>query len=232
MKHPSQQQWIDFLYEESDPAAKADLTEHLRNCSACAEQLANCRATLSQLDQWKLPSAAPRRAFLLQPVWRWAAAAALVLTTGFAAGRLGAASFNSKEAQARRANQVQNELRRGLQQSFKTELATAVENARKEMLTEISTNMDETSRKVLAEAAAISKKQIESLTAALGAVRDEDRKVLLATIQEMEDQRVSLVRLRSDLETVALKTHETFRETQRQLVQLAGFNSTTPGAQQ
>ena len=47
MKHPSEQQWMDFLYEEVSPAEHLELETHAKNCSQCAKQLATWRGTIA-----------------------------------------------------------------------------------------------------------------------------------------------------------------------------------------
>jgi anti-sigma factor RsiW len=40
-------------------AASPEVQEHLRNCAACAEELASFRQTMALLDEWQAPEASP-----------------------------------------------------------------------------------------------------------------------------------------------------------------------------
>jgi hypothetical protein len=82
MKHPSKEEWMDFVYGE-----KADATElraHLASCADCRRDVESWRATMRTLDAWKLPAekVSPRGA----QWFRWAAAAAVFLSAGIAIG--------------------------------------------------------------------------------------------------------------------------------------------------
>src|SRR5262245_25343103 len=89
VNHPGPEQWMAFLYGELPPATRTELGEHLAHCAACSDQLRTWRASMSALDQWKLPAHRPavRGARVLIPALKWAAAAAVVLAVGFVLGR-------------------------------------------------------------------------------------------------------------------------------------------------
>jgi hypothetical protein len=222
MKHPSEQQWMDFLYEELSPAENLELTTHAEDCPQCAKQLAIWRGTLKTMDDWKVTALPQRRKAFASSTWRWtAAAAALVLTTGFAVGRLSSGKEDSGKMQAA--------IESSLEQKFKTQLAEAVENTRKQMAFELSARIEEASQKAIAESILTSKKDAENLAATFASLREEDKKALAAALNQMEVQRISDLRaMRSDLETVALNSEQGLRRTQRGLVQLAGFTQTNP----
>jgi hypothetical protein len=86
MSHPNREQWIAYLYDECAPEEHAVLFSHVETCRACREQVGALRATMKQMDVWKVPAAARRR----QPDWailKWGMAAMLMIGFGFAIAR-------------------------------------------------------------------------------------------------------------------------------------------------
>ena len=94
MTHPTHEQLTEFLYEdELDPARRAEVGRHVDGCAACRATLDAWRGVRANLATWSLPAsgrpagraahAAPSRAGL-----RWAAAAAVLLGSGYGLARL------------------------------------------------------------------------------------------------------------------------------------------------
>lgn len=91
MKHPTQEQWMDYLYGESPAPERAELAAHLQSCSACAAQVARWNSIRDRLDDWKLPDAVKRAAWRIPAGVKWAMAAAFMIAAlgiGFGAGRV------------------------------------------------------------------------------------------------------------------------------------------------
>lgn len=80
MKHPTQETWMAYLYEEITPEEQRDLKQHLEGCAACREQVEDWRVTQGLLDldiaTLQRPAATLRRMGMLN---RWSAVAALVV---------------------------------------------------------------------------------------------------------------------------------------------------------
>lgn len=109
MKHPTQDQWLDYTYGEGDATRRLDLEAHLTLCPDCTRQLGEWRSTRAQLDAWTIPDrAAPRRS---APTWRWAAAAAITLLLGLAAGRW---SIDSQQLREQIATELRGEFEQKL----------------------------------------------------------------------------------------------------------------------
>jgi len=87
MKHPAQEEWMDYLYEEVSANDRARLSAHLAACSECRAQLQGWQKTMTRLDTWK-PAKQNTPAFRWFPVVRWAAAALIMMTFGFALSRM------------------------------------------------------------------------------------------------------------------------------------------------
>lgn len=82
MKHPTEEEWMDFVYGEKADAA--ELRAHLANCADCRRDVEGWRATMRTLDAWKLT---PQTGRVGGAGWlRWVAAAAIFLAVGIAIG--------------------------------------------------------------------------------------------------------------------------------------------------
>jgi hypothetical protein len=123
MKHPTQEQLIDFHCAEAAPEQAADIARHLAGCAECRVRVEAWRAVQRQLATWNLPEtsrtqAAPTRSSRFRSTMRWAAAAAVLLLAGFGAARLTTpTSHPDTEAwRARMARELREELRSELKQ--------------------------------------------------------------------------------------------------------------------
>lgn len=82
MKHPSKEQWMDFVYGESADAPQ--LRAHLASCEQCRADVEAWRGTMRALDTWKPDESRARTG---GATWvRWAAAAAVFFAVGIAIG--------------------------------------------------------------------------------------------------------------------------------------------------
>ena len=101
MKHPAQEQWMDYLYGELSPPERAEFAAHLKSCPACAAQLARWGGVRERLDEWQLPDVKrPRRRFA---ALKWAMAAAFMIAALGAAFGFGRASATDAFRQEMRA---------------------------------------------------------------------------------------------------------------------------------
>lgn len=201
-RHPTPEQWADYLYEELAPEVRASLDEHRRGCAACQRQLAEWRETMSALDAWKIrPRARPLELFTT--IVRWAAAAVLVLGLGWLGGRLAAPEVPDS---LRLRAEVRADLEAELRRQFETRLQAA-----------------------LAAAEQRTGESLQVLAATWAAARAEDQQTTLALFQHAERQRLSdYAALRRDLETVAVVAQDAIGLTQQQLTQLAANTLATP----
>lgn len=198
MKHPDPEVWMDYLYGEKLPQPERDrLRVHLETCDACRRQYGGWQETQAQLNRWSLT---PRRS--RPPGWqRWlprAAVAAVLLATGLVTGRhLGAPNPDLATLRA--------EVRQELQQDLSAALAQSQATLRQTYLDDLQT--------ILAEFSHLQEQR-----------REKDLTTVAAAIARLEDrhQRDSTA-MRRDLETVAILTDASLRQTQDQVVQLASL---------
>lgn len=228
MKHPTDEQWMEFLYEEVSPEEARQMQGHIDACEVCRQRTAGWQSTMKQLDEWKVEAPARTRYLTTWGGWKWAAAACLILTSAFAAGRLSGPNVDVAAIREEISKPLQETIEARVRERLEVEVAAATEramaNVREQMKAQIATNLEIASRQASAEAMAANEKQLQHLTTSLASLREEDRKTLAAAFQQLEAQRIADIRnLRQELETVAVLTDRSLRSAQRQLVQLASY---------
>ena len=89
MTHPNDQQLMEFLYDEIDPAQRPEIAAHITACGECQGRVESWREARGLLQSWKLPEPAPQpiaHPARWQPM-RYAAAALVFLAIGFGLAR-------------------------------------------------------------------------------------------------------------------------------------------------
>jgi anti-sigma factor RsiW len=205
MKHPSRETWMSYLYDELSAPERAEAATHLADCPECRNQVAGWRATVSALDSWKLPRHRTPAARLCQPWVQWAAAAVMVLSVGFGAGRLSAPAADIEQIRATLEPSLRQQLRTEFAETVRVELVRASADT-------LDTSRDET-QQLLAGFAA----QVEQ-------ARGQDWQTIRAALTTLRQERLTD---RRDLETVAVLTGAGLRQTQQQLYQLADYSAPT-----
>lgn len=233
MKHPTDEQWMEFLYEEVSPEEARQMQGHLEVCEVCRQRTAGWQSTMKHLDQWKVE--APAQTRLLASWgggWKWAAAACLILTSAFAAGRLSGPNVDVAAIREEISKPLQETIEARVRERLEVEVAAATEramaNVREKLNAQIAANLQKVSQQASADAMATTEKQLQQFSATLATLREEDRKTLMAAFQGLEAKRLADMRnLRQELETVAVLTDRSLRSAQRQLVQLASYTQAT-----
>jgi hypothetical protein len=184
-----------FLYGESSPGRGRELRAHLEQCGECASQVQTWRATMSELEAWKLPQK-KRAAVHVLPALRWAAAAAVVLAVGFFLGRQNSGS-------AREIAELKASV---------TELRDLVRS-------------DSTITNSVAAAASVAGTETLRLLANYARVQEEqrvaDRQDINMAVKALNAR---LNRINNDLETVALGTEDAFQETHENITRVASIS--------
>jgi hypothetical protein len=203
MKHPTQEQWMDFLYGELPRRERKQVEQHLQACEPCARQHTDYAQTLARLDRdtgtKRAPSFVPFPAML-----KWAAAAALLVTTGFTTARLAAPPLRPEVIEAQIAGPLREKLAREMDERA----------AREAEIT--AARLDAIARKAASDAALTQ----EQFAVALARLKERDAALYAAFKQVQAGWRTQHQALREDLEKVALFTDRSARSTERQLVQL------------
>src|SRR5688572_18116459 len=120
--HPTQEQWMDYLYGEMQSPERKALEAHLKGCAPCQEKKQEFTGTMETLDTWRVEvpakhSLAASRAWV-QPAVKWAAATALLVTTGFAAARFSQPSVDLEALQAKVVAQVEADFKTKVEAPF------------------------------------------------------------------------------------------------------------------
>ena len=193
-KHPSEQAWMEYLYDEMTSAERSALETHVKECPPCREKRDGLQGTQRSLDEWRV--VVPAKHELIkgwQPVVKWAAAAVLVVTTAFAAGRMGRPALDVEALQAR--------ISKPIEEKVLAESQRAAVAAEEKMRAEFRA----VAEKAMADAAASTKKQLEEMTAMLATLREQDKAAFATLLEEYESERLAeYIKFRTDLEKVAL----------------------------
>jgi len=164
MKHPSQEEWIAYIYDECAPPELAQLKRHLDDCPACREQVRGWQGTMTQLDTWQLPAAPRRPQFTWGDALKWGIAAMLMIGLGFGLARVTArppdlAALRAELEPALR-KQLAGELQTGL-----AAMATEVQTERaqdRQAIGRVLARMDQLQQQHAGDYAAL-RKEIETL---------------------------------------------------------------------
>ena len=136
MNHPRPEELLCYLDGGASPEAGERLGKHLESCPECAAELAGWRRSVEKLKCLPLPAsqrlAPPRRLDSLWPNYflKLAAAAAVVLFLGGAAGRLSTPSVEALKKAV--AIQVREELRREMRAENSRLLEDAMRTVQKQ----------------------------------------------------------------------------------------------------
>jgi hypothetical protein len=215
MNHPNSEDWMSYLYNETDASTQARLGEHLKECPQCRERVAGWQAVQKGLDQWQLePRRRPRSKaaqLFARPFLKWAAAAAIFAGIGFAIGRL--SSFAAVSPQKLRAA-IEPEIRRQLRAEF---AQTMREELDKTAASTLAASREQ-ARTLLAEYA----RTIENARAA-------DNHAISAALDQLGSQETDdFVSLKKQIDTVAVLTDAGLRRTENQVAELADYSGPNP----
>lgn len=117
MKHPNQEQWMEYLYNELSAGERSQFSAHLATCEECRRKVRSWQQTMTSLDEWQPPvSVAP--AVRWSRTVRWAAAAMLMLGLGFALSRMTTPVIDQAALRA----ELKSEVESGVQKQWQQEL--------------------------------------------------------------------------------------------------------------
>ena len=218
--HPESAEWMDYLYQEISSARKQEMDLHLAACPSCSLQVGKWRASLRSLDQWQLEDAAAAPALPPPPnssglahsgpwparrSWpfaiKWVAAAALVLGLGFLIGR--------------QSNPWAHDL---------AALKTSVARLSDALEHEHESNVSNAAAVAGAMAQAQTLHWLAEYSWAECDRNADDQQTLKLTVQDLAGR---LIRLQSELETVAANTQDGFLQTHQNLTRIIAYHPPT-----
>lgn len=208
--HPTEEEWMSYLYTELPSEAREALSNHLQRCSECRTTIHRYEQTRMELDVWRLP--AGRRTLSRGKTFRWAAAAILLLTTSFVIGRW---SAHDTQRQAR------------FEKAWEAKLAAT----RADLESTWQREQTEFLRLATAEIGDICRDQtqetLDTFAAQFVEKTSRENARVMAALHRVDEERIrEYASLRKGLEMVAVLTEAGFQETQQQFTHLA--NTTLP----
>jgi hypothetical protein len=204
MNHPNLEDWTPYVFDELDKPRRRELEDHLQHCAACRDEVAAWQRTVARLDAWKLP--APRARVIIAPVFKWAAAAAIILGIGFVAGRWSRPSAAEIAALARAEAQAvaRSEMRGGLLMALAPENPAHADPFQRQLRQDVQTVL------------------LRSNGDAFRTFQAEEHRATLALFKQSEQRQAAwYLSLRHDLETLAADADDRLQQNGREIVQLA-----------
>ncbi len=210
MNHPKSEDFALYVSKEMAPGQSRELVDHLRECPACAADVAALERSAQRLAQWEFPELRGRVHYWAAPMIKWGIAAALILGIGFALGRL-------SPPPARELTGIRSEIEASTRALLAADLRRALDEAQarsNEILTSMETRLGHASDEQMTRV-------VRNVVAAVTSVREEDRAATRALIEEVREQHdTEIRRVRADLETVAAHADDELRFAHFQLHQL------------
>jgi len=193
MKHPTKEEWMSYLYDESPAESRESLRAHLKDCAACRAQIEIWQGATRQMNEWQLPRL--RKVSRSRAFARWAAAAAIATLAVIGATNILAMKREVKQLRADVQTQVQRELNAAFVQV-----------------------MEQASKSASAEAQTL----IAAVVEKLEEKRLSDQQAILTALQKLNAQRITdYAKLRKELETVALFSEVGLQHAENQISSLA-----------
>jgi len=195
MNHPPREDWVPYLFGETETEVRRQLREHLKSCPDCRAEIDRWKRALGRLDDWKLPRAARTRE-TLSPVFRWAFAGAvlLMLGLGYMVGRLTTPVADPAQLRAAIEPELRQEFRAEFARMMRQELATTA-------------------------AATLAASGEQTKTWLTDYARDIDARLEAERTERISD----CLSLKKDVDTLAINADAGFRHTQEGLALLAQY---------
>jgi len=131
MNHPKPEEWVPYVYGETTGTVRRQLSEHLRECAHCRQEIESWQHSLKGLDAWKLPGGRQPLPSVMLPFLKWAVAAVVVLFAGVVIGRATAPRVDVEKLRATIAPQIQQQLNSQLAELAQQEAARAAALSRR-----------------------------------------------------------------------------------------------------
>lgn len=216
MTHPTNEEWLPYLDGEASKETHARLSAHLKQCPACAEQVAVWRRTIEMLQKLPAPAEQPVRRVWRTPALKWASAAALVLCVGFGLGRLTAPSAATLKPEA--LAQMRQELRTDLLGA----LAPGEQPPRNKFEKALRANFETALVRAVNSASAEQRKSFQDALQKAQDKQEENQRAFLVFLQNVQQQHAAdFLALRKDLETAVSAADDDLKLNSRRLTELA-----------
>ncbi|HKS36726.1 MAG TPA: zf-HC2 domain-containing protein, partial [Verrucomicrobiae bacterium] len=172
MNHPTREEWMSYLYDELTGEPHANLAAHLAVCPECKVKVAEWRGLKMDLNAWQIATK-PARVVWNRPWLRWAAAAVVMLSAGFGAGRLSMSALADPE-----------ELRAAIEPSIRQQLRT-------EFVQILREELDKSSAATLAAANTQTKELVGDFAKAYEQNRVEGNQAVYVALNKLNAEHVA-----------------------------------------
>lgn len=204
MKHPDPETWAALLSGDLPADEQTEATSHLKSCPECAERVERWRFSINRLERWSLPRRTPHARFA-PSMFKWAAAAAIVLGAFFGLGRVSAPQSVDLEA-----------LRAELEPNLRAALVVEFEETVRDQWT------DKLAGRIHESIESAAEQMQRDLLQAAQISREQDHRAILALLERLRsDTAANYISLRKDLETVASLAENEIQQAQLGLIRLA-----------
>jgi len=235
MKHPSSEEWMDYLYGETPAARRTALKAHLADCVECRGQVDHWRGAMKALDEWRLPSGGRRRrGGVLRTVGRWAVAAVLLMALGYGVGQVTALGRPDRERLRQEleaglrvslGDEIRAEVREELSRDVRAALAEGYGQIKDELLRQYQSDLNEFAVQTLTASNARMNRLLTELILSLNEVQQQNRQWLMAALGQIETKREEEdIRLRSGLHRLAVQMGDELERTNENFYNLLAFN--------
>lgn len=232
LEHPSREEWMAWLYAETEQATAASLRVHLENCASCRARVSEWRDAMTSLNSWQLPLQwAPRRP--TTSALKWGIAALFILSCGYGLGHFTAATANEQRLQARIDRSLGGSVLPALREQFRKELSEEVRarlaSAQRTLTTEGRDQFETQFNSVAEKTFDAASDEFRRLLAEYAERQERQNELLFTALRNLDvrqsRQAANHAALRGELETVAVLTEKSFRQAQQDMVQLAGYTT-------
>jgi hypothetical protein len=182
MNHPTQEEWMEYLYSELDRDKETLMSGHLKECPQCSANVASWQSAMMALDEWKLPrksSASPWKLNIARWMGKWATVAVFLVVAGYVGGKLSTPAKPSME-QPRLSAPAKPSMEQ-LRYTLMMELRPAIESS---ILKQIEQDFDEL-REVFLLSAELMDQRLQKFARDAHATRLQDRRQLNLALKQM-----------------------------------------------
>lgn len=252
MTHPTPEDWMAYLYGESDSSERGALDAHLKSCAECRGQVAAWRGVMRDLERRWLP-AERRFPTVGRRLVRATVAAGLLFVVGYAVGRLtrsepvviAAEAVDVAALRKAVAGDVVRALTPTLESSVRQEVARrvavvvpdaveselpgAMRRVRNDVRNGYRAEMKTLAARAEDSATARANEALIAFARDYGASRVEDRQALMAALRDLEtDRQEDYDLLVRNLASLATLTGSELARTKQRLAQFVAYATSNP----
>jgi hypothetical protein len=158
-------------------------------------------------------------------LFKYAAAAVIMVSAGYIAGRLSSPKApDIEEIQAALAPAIRQELLQDIIQYTQVSLAGSFAQLKEDIQKQYRQDLSDFAIQTLAATNAVTNQRLENLVNAISTVQNEDRRSVATALEQIElNRRLDKNQLATGLETLALQTEDELKRTRQDMAQLLSY---------